>query len=881
MHTRTSFCDVRAVVLLSFGTPSSRVIEARVDEAGLSTRSPARTRHPIESREQALPHAKARVTRPLPRLLAMLLFVATLLLGGLGVAPAAVAQASSGATDPWAGVEEMIVTGGAGMGALLQAPSSVVAFDNSAIAAMGISNISDLAEFTPNLEINSPYAASNPQLFIRGVGLQDSNSNASSAVAVVVDGVYLNSPAGQLSSLFDIETVEVLRGPQGAIYGRNASAGVVRVVTAKPVHEVKSGLNVSYGRFNQTDVDGFINVPVVQDVFAVRVAFKYAYRDPLGENRCRDDRDNPFPANANRLNGTKCRDGMVAEPRRSLNGPVARPPKQTHDRDNWFGRTVFLLEPTEELDFVLNVHGGQNFGMAPQFQNRGTSPVLGTGPGATFLPDITATSKRYLDFDTCHRFNPVNGDCLRNDRFAGAGDPFSGDYSRGGKERLTLVGATLNSIWEHGPWNLTSVTNYEFNDREVVIDFDASPYVQADAFVTDTAWQFLEDVKLVWDDDTGVALKTGVQYFHEVLEADNNFWNTPSSNLAQEIEQVTIAAAFFGYVEWELTENVIFEGGARANYERKNFTISSAYNPFNNNQFGDPLDGYVNRREIAEQVKPSGEFVMRYEPTDDVKFYARFTRGYKGQHFNGNVLSTAQEIVPIKAESVNSFEMGWNTTWLDGWINWTGAAFYYDYENQQVYQLQDAEGVSIPVPVLLNAEDSRLIGLESDLTFRWEGVIWQNSVGFIYSEYSDFRQIFEDVRFSPGSDRPTISLDVRDYSGNALVNAPEFSLVGFISYDWEIPIGGTLTPRFDYRYKSQVFYTPENDSRIGADPRWLFDARLDYRTPGGNIVVGGWIRNLTDEFFPVTAFDRKKGTGAIVYVVSEPRTYGFSVSFQY
>src|SRR5690606_11008807 len=105
------------------------------------------------------------------------------------------------------------------------------------------------AEFTPNLEINSPYAASNPQLFIRGVGLQDSNSNASSAVAVVVDGVYLNSPAGQLSSLFDIETVEVLRGPQGAIYGRNASAGVVRVVTAKPVHEVKSGLNVSYGRF--------------------------------------------------------------------------------------------------------------------------------------------------------------------------------------------------------------------------------------------------------------------------------------------------------------------------------------------------------------------------------------------------------------------------------------------------------------------------------------------------------------------------------------------------------------------------------------------------------------------------------------------------------
>jgi iron complex outermembrane receptor protein len=378
-----------------------------------------------------------------------------------------------------------------------------------------------------------------------------------------------------------------------------------------------------------------------------------------------------------------------------------------------------------------------------------------------------------------------------------------------------------------------------------------------------------------------VVLTLGAQYFQEELKADNNFWNTPSSNLRQKIEQNTIAAAAFGYVEWELTESVIFEGGARVNYERKNFTISSFYRPFNEGEFRPPLVGYNNRRELAEQVRPSGEFIMRFEPTDDVKFYSRFTRGYKGQHFNGNVLSTAQAIEPVEPEFVNSFEVGWATNWFDGLISWSGAGFYYDYENQQVYQLQSAEGVNVPVAVLVNAEDSRLIGMESELTVAWEGLRWYNSIGVIYSEYSDFRRQIEEITVSQTGDI-SISFDIENYSGNSLVNAPEFSLVGFLQYEWEMPDGlGNLTPRFDYRYKSRVYYTPENDERIGADGRWIFDARVDYKTLDGSVSLGAWVRNFLDEYYAVTAYDRKKGTGAIVYVVSEPRTWGMTVTYRF
>lgn len=787
--------------------------------------------------------------------------------------------AQSTDADPWAGVEEMVVSGSGGVAMLTQAPTSVTAFDSDELSALGAVNISDLAEHTPNLEINSPFAASNPQIFIRGVGLQDSNSNASASVAVMLDDVYINSPAGQLSSLFDIETVEVLRGPQGAQYGRNASAGVVRIVTNRPVHEVKGGGTLNYGRFNQLEAEGFLNVPIVPDILATRFAFKYVSRDPLGTNRCAADRDNNPRLNNIFLTGTKCYAGMVQDPARRRNGPVGLPPEDTNDRKNWFARLSFLLEPTEDMSFVLKFRGGQNLSLAPQFQNRGTSPI--TQPGGGTRPNLRATGRRYLDFDTCTAVDS-RGYCIANDRKPGAGDPFDGDYGRGGDERLTLGAITLNSDWTNGRWSASSVTSFDWVDREVVIDFDATPFVQADAFVTDESWQIFEDAKISWDGDYGIVLTAGVQYFQDRLKADNSFWNTPSSNLQQQIVQRTIAAAGFGYVEWELTENLILEGGARVNYERKNFTISSFYNPFNNDTFGDPLTGYNNRRELAEQVRPSGEIIFRYEPTTDIKLYGRFSRGYKGQHFNGNALSPAQEIEPVSAEFVNSFELGWSATALDGIVNWNGAAFYYDYENQQVYQLQNAEGVSIPVAVLANAEDSRLIGMESDLTIAWEGLRWFNSIGVLYSEYSNFTRTIEEVSVSQTGD-VSISFEVENYSGNALVNAPEFNLIGSLSYEWELPdtIGGSLTPRFDYRYKAQVFYTPENDSRIGADPRWIFDVRMDYTTLDGNISIGGWVRNLTDQYFPITAYDRKKGTGAIVYVVSDPRTYGMTVSYRF
>jgi iron complex outermembrane receptor protein len=786
-----------------------------------------------------------------------------------------------GATDPWAGIEEMIVVGSGGAAALLAAPTSVVAFDAADLAAMGSQNVGDLAEYTPNLEITSPFAASNPQLFIRGVGLQDSNSNAASAVAVLVDDVYMASPAGQLSQLYDVENVEVLRGPQGALVGRNASAGAIRVTSRRPVHEYQGEVSATYGRFEQLDLSGALNIPVVQDVIATRFAFKYAERDFLGRNRCHDFYDvdeTPPRVSPRELIGTKCKQGTQDEVLRYGNSPIPRPREGINNRQNWAARNLWLFQPNEELSFLFNVHGTQNLGRAPSFQHRGTSPVFFGNPPRP-RESIFSDDNDYFDFDRCTRVNR-QGICVEADMAPEGGDPYEGDYSRVGDERLTALGANIAADWTSGPWRLDTVVAWEYNDREAVIDIDASPFVASEAFITDTATEYFADARLTWNDDKGLEILVGTTALYDGLRADNILWVAPNNFLDQNFKQKTYHWALFGNIEWELSETLVLKGGARLNYERKNFVLSSTVQRLQNNEPTLPGTPLENERALSEEFRPSGEVILEYNPVSDVTFYWRFSRGYKGRHFNANALFAGQSVDPVQPEFVNAFEVGWKATLLDGMILWNGAGFFYDYENQQVFQLQDSPENSFPVNTLINAEDSRLIGGETELTFRWEGLEVAQSIGIQYSEFSDFRNVQTDVRTN-NLGNTIITFRIDDFSSNQLVNSPELSYVSYAQYRWEIEGIGVITPRFDWRFKSRVFYTPENDSRIGSEPRWLLDARLAYATLDGTIEIAGWVRNITDEIYPLTAFDRKDSNNAISYVMSDPRTYGVSASIRF
>jgi iron complex outermembrane receptor protein len=163
---------------------------------------------------------------------------------------------------------------------------SSTTFNASEIESLRIQNIADLAGYTPNLEINTRSSASNPTLFIRGIGLKDYNANAASAVAIYQDGININSPAIQLGQLFDTEEITVLRGPQGSVNGRNATAGAIMINSVLPDGELDASASFTWGNYDNLQGEGALAFPLIEDLLSARMAFTANFRNGTTKNQC-------------------------------------------------------------------------------------------------------------------------------------------------------------------------------------------------------------------------------------------------------------------------------------------------------------------------------------------------------------------------------------------------------------------------------------------------------------------------------------------------------------------------------------------------------------------------------------------------------------------
>jgi outer membrane receptor protein involved in Fe transport len=254
-----------------------------------------------------------------------------------------------------------------------QAADSVTGFSTDDLAALGAQTIADLASFTPNLEIVSP-GATTPTFFIRGVGLNDFNSNSTGAVAIYQDDVAINAPALQSPTLFDVEAVNVLRGPQGTGLARNASAGAIKFYSRKPSGEFGGFVRSEFGNFDTRDFEGAVETPLFEDILSGRFAFRLSQRDGIMKNRCGNarafGRRDPAP-------GKVAMDALgllPTDPPWSICGEPVGPsgfgnpefseipvglPSRVNDIDNWGARGTLLFEPAYNISFLLNAHGSR------------------------------------------------------------------------------------------------------------------------------------------------------------------------------------------------------------------------------------------------------------------------------------------------------------------------------------------------------------------------------------------------------------------------------------------------------------------------------------------------------------------------------------------
>ena len=829
--------------------------------------------------------------------------------------------------DRFKGVEEILVTSQAGGKNLQDVGVSVSAFDSDYLEALGAQNISDIAQFTPNLDIRSVFAASNPTLFIRGVGLRDFNANSQSSVAVYNDSIYMNSPAGQLGQFFDLSGVEVLRGPQGALYGRNASAGAILVNSRKPTGVFNGYSQFKYGTFNEYQAEGAVEVPIT-DVLSVRAAGQYRQRRGTTYNRCGDPAyTNPTEIDASRglpvgvpypyaakeyrgdadvpvgcFNRTTSdvfylnlyQDGLAP-----VNlGDDPNVPMYVNRIENWAGRVNVRYQPSETFDFTLNVHGGMNRGDSRQFQQVPGDQL----DGETFVDFATKDFNAYRDFDLPCINNPAGGvtGCpydTAEEWKAGivgpeSGDAFAGDYNFVQPEELNLYGGYLSGdIQLKEGLLLKTITGYEANSRNIRTDLDGSPWVLLQPTLRNGSWQMTQDVKLIWDEREDIVVEVGATYLHESLWVNNTWVLDPNSSIID--QQYTLSTNYggiYGWLSWAPDEWFSIDGGFRWNFESKEMNIASFRS---DNQGGCITSEYICESRAEADVSDngvSGSLALNFKPTEDHLIYLKYSRGYKGPHINGLILNPNTKVEgdiplysPVKPEMVDALELGGKTVWFDNQLQFNFAAFYYDYQDIQIFQIKNGGG-SVPVNTLVNANDADIFGVEFEIRAHplyglvpesMEGLEVFASFGWLDSTYTDFS-----VSLTSLTGFGTPVTNVEDYSGNRLINSPKYSFAGYVSWAFTSTYG-TLLPRLDWAWKSEVFFSPANDPKIKQDPLWLLNVRLGYTTPDGNIEISGWVQNLTDEVYRLDMINLARFRELILYAMGDPRTYGLTVQVRF
>ncbi|MCH7643781.1 MAG: TonB-dependent receptor [Myxococcales bacterium] len=778
-------------------------------------------------------------------------------------------------------IEEILIQGQAGTGIPKAAPISVIGFDMDTLSKEGIKDIRDLTNFTPSLEIKSQFASSNPAIFIRGVGLDDFNANAASAVAIYQDGVYMQSAAIQLFGFFDQERVEVLRGPQGTFY-RNASAGAILVKSRPPTEEFETYIATTYGRFNQLDVTGAASGPIVPDWLSGRISGYYNSRDGITKNRCAE------------IQGIKkpCRDSPLFLERK-VEGHV-------NDIENYGLRAQLLLAPpTLDMEWLVNVHGGQNLGHAYQYQHHAIHLLLGSA-GDLKAPEVQ------LPIFPPYRPGDITGYKDRDD------DPFAGDYDLNGPEDLDIFGAILKYTWFFGDsYEIESITGYEWHDRDTLENSDGGPRFALVTQYLDDAWQLSEELNLrgewIGSDLGDGGWSVGAFYLQEDLNVENIFEIVTGRDLNQSYEQTL--NNFGTYIQGDYTIrpgcapigcDVKLDLGLRYNIEHKKFDISTC-------------TWFQSRCSVADVTLAgiesetwngwSGDFILSWFYDDqESNVYLKYSRGWKGGHFNGGATSRDDIITAVEPEIVDSYELGLRAHWFDGRLMTNVTGFYYDYQDLQVFKLEQTPTQGFPIAKLVNAQSATVFGVELDLSASpVEGMNITFNFAWVESEYDEFRTTlpFDFSMERPGGrggfNRVTIRVPF-DYSGNTLIASPEFSFTGSINYQIVLPgqiAGrglGTLTPRYSFSWKDDVFFDAGSGTgaylnfpvaTFGQEAFWIHNAALSWRSENELIEITGWVHNFLDEFYKTNSEDVSIGLSYILNSWADPRMYGITVTISY
>jgi len=714
---------------------------------------------------------------------------------------------------------------------------SVTALSGEQIRDLNLRNLTDVATQTPSLAVAAPLGSSGNQNFtLRGVGLNDFSEHNESPVAAYQDGVYQATIAGINTTLFDVDRIEVLRGPQGTLYGRNTTGGLVQFFSRQPTATPDAFVDVDIGSNRQKRVEAAYGGPIT-DSLQFRVSGSYDHNAGWGETAAPDLR------------------------------PV-------FGSDALGGRVLLKYLASEDTSVLLNVHAATNH----------TSGSAYTTLATMFAPDGVAQIATPAD-TVNPRCAPVTGpgqDCFGYRDTDG--NPWRFDFDRQPFQKLDNQGSSLTLESKFGDLSFTSITAYERVHKLYGEDTDGGPVPAIAVTNPLESKQWTQELRLA-----GAAERlywtSGLYYFFRDIRTGSRTSLTGIGFVDDDFRDRlrSKSAAAFGQLEYSITREVTLIGGLRFTHEEQDFSLLSVdhtgltpvilgitsepvpdYNvfPFTGGTEADPTPYRDSRTDNS--VIYRGE--LNWKPSADLLLYGSISKGTKSAGWNGAIdgspllgPSTVEDM-PYAPENLLAYEAGFKQL-LRGVLRVNAALFYYDYKNFQAFTFAGFVQQIGNRPATVKGAELELVASPDDhldITF---GV-------------SALDSNVEGVTAAVAGSQP-LQVVTRD---RHMVLAPDYALNGIVRYHWPVGAGRELSVQVDSRYTAKQYFDLGNNP-VGTENGYaVTNASIGLRDQHWSASL--WVRNLTDREYrlyavPITAL------GFTQEVYGPPRWYGMTLGYKW
>ncbi|NKB35569.1 MAG: TonB-dependent receptor [Gammaproteobacteria bacterium] len=758
-----------------------------------------------------------------------------------------ISLSAQGAT---AALEEVVVTARRRQESLQETPIAVSAFSAADLEERSLNNLMDIGSYAPNVIMATGQGgsggANNGQIYIRGIGQSDFLFTTDPGVGIYIDGVFHPRTLGASMDLMDLERVEVLRGPQGTLFGKNTVGGAVNVVSAKPTGETGGYAEAKFGRFDRTDFKGGIDFSVIEDTLFAKAAISYKNRDGFMERR-------DF-ASGRRLDRSGSEDqigGRIALrwlPSSDVSVDIAA------DYSHWDQESV--------ANQLVQFDDAGAFGGLPTIL---WNALIG-GPSGTPISSAFVSGDPDVTFGT----GPNDND-------------------------LDAWGINATVEWDMGWATLKSITAYREMEAAFGRDGDGSPLPIVHTDQVQDQDQFTQEIQLLGTGFDGrLNWVAGFFYFDEFGRDRNEVVLTSGLfgaleglpgqlsgapcappflapgcagnpinplldldfDIFNEIDITSIA--MFSQGTLDFTEKFSLTLGIRYTYESKEYALEHRRPA--SNTFIVPLTT------VEESwTEPTYTASLQYQWHDDLMTYVTYSHGFKSGGFNGRPTVTG-EVSAFDPEFLNSYEIGMKSEWLDRRLRLNVAAFVYDYDDLQFGAVTADSASGSLLLVIDNVAAADVSGVEIEVqALPFEGLDVSASVGYTDFEISGVDAGVADVTLQ-----------------TEMIRTPKWSASASAEYTFPEQSFGLFRLRGDWTYESESFADIQNTPSIARESHSIINARLTWDLQNSAWAGEGWQlavfgTNLTDRRVLVSGLQALNSFGTAEGHFNRPREWGVSI----